>query len=353
MAGRFPKPHGIGMFSRRVPLPDLIDLCRVLKHQLAAGMSIHQILKKHGERGRSSLRGICTRIADAIQKGESLSDAFDHERAAFPPLFLAMAKLGETTGHLAEIFGELERYYQLEMQLRRQFRSAAFFPILQFVFAVFIVAGLIFLLGILAAGNNPPMLDFFGIRGGAGALAFLGSVFGSIFLVWLLYRLIAAAGRQKVWMHRLLLMMPALGPCLHMLAMSRFTLALQLTLDSGLAIAKALRLSLEATGDAYYASHADGIVDALKKGKPLHDALEASHLFERDFLEMVASSEAAGSVPEMMRTLTQQYQEETGRRMAMLTRFAGGFVWCCVAGFIIFMIFRLYIGYFQTLANIK
>jgi type II secretory pathway component PulF len=196
------------------------------------------------------------------------------------------------------------------------------------------------------------MFMFFGLAGASGALAFLGSVFGSIGLVWLIYRLIAAAGRQRVWMHRLLLMMPALGPCLHALAMSRFTLALQLTLDSGLGIGKALRLSLEATGDAYYASFADGIVEALKKGKPLHDALEASRLFDHDFLEMVASAEASGSVPEMMRTLTQQYQEETGRKMALLTRFAGGFVWVCIAGFIIFMIFRLYIGYFQTLTNI-
>jgi type II secretory pathway component PulF len=310
-------------------------------------------LKKHGERGRSAARRVSARVALAIQGGAGLADAFDQERAAFPPLFLSMVRLGESTGHLSEIFGELERYYQLELQLKRQFRSATFFPILQFFLAVFIIAGLLFLLGLRAdLGRNEPMFMFFGLAGASGALAFLGSVFGSIGLVWLIYRLIAAAGRQRVWMHRLLLMMPALGPCLHALAMSRFTLALQLTLDSGLGIGKALRLSLEATGDAYYASFADGIVEALKKGKPLHDALEASRLFDHDFLEMVASAEASGSVPEMMRTLTQQYQEETGRKMALLTRFAGGFVWVCIAGFIIFMIFRLYIGYFQTLTNI-
>ena len=127
------------MFSPRVPLPDLVDLCRVLKHQLAAGLHVHQILKKQGERGRRSVRAIATRVSAALQQGVSLADALDVERDAFPPLFLSMAKLGETTGHLAEIFGELERYYQLELTLRRQFRSAVFFPIVQFVFAVFIV----------------------------------------------------------------------------------------------------------------------------------------------------------------------------------------------------------------------
>ena len=52
----------------------------------------------------------------------------------------------------------------------------------------------------------------------------------------------------------------------------------------------------------------------------------------------------SGSVPEMMRHMAQQYQEEAGRKMTLLTRVAGGVVWCGVAAFIIWAIFRLYFG---------
>ncbi|MBI2805708.1 MAG: type II secretion system F family protein [Planctomycetes bacterium] len=340
------------MFSRRIPLGDLIDLCRVLRHQLGAGMALQQVLQRQGERGRASFRGIATRLASDLQKGVSLSDALDKERDAFPPLFLAMAKLGETTGHLAEIFGELERYYQLELQLKRQFRSATILPIAQFFFATLIIAGVIYVLGFIASLNNTkPLMTMFGLSGAAGSGAFLGVVFGAIALGWAIYVAILRAGRQKAWMHRLLLGIPSLGPCLYALAMSRLTLALQLTLDSGLSIGKALRLSLEATGNAHFVAHADDIVNAIKKGRPLHDALENSRLFGSDVLDMVVSAEASGSVPEMMRHLAQQYQEETGRRMTMLTRVAGGAVWCCVAGFIIWAIFSLYGIYFGALAQ--
>lgn len=327
------------MFTRRVPLGDLIDLCRVLRHQLGAGMTIHHVLKKQGERGRSSLRAISARMSSALQEGNSLSSAIDNEQDAFPLLFRSLVKLGETTGHSAEIFGELERYYQLELQLRRQFRSQTFLPIVQFVFAVGIIAAVIFILGMI----NPqkPMLTIFGLGGGAGSLAFLGAVFGSLAAVGLLYFTFSRLGRQKAWMDRLLLRTPALGSCLRALIMSRFTLALQLTLDTGLSITKALRLSLESTGNAHFASRADGVVDALKKGQTLHEALEASGLFTSDFLEMIASSEISGSVPEMMRLLAEQYQEEAGRKMTMLTRVAGGAVWCAVAAFIIWAIFKL------------
>src|ERR1017187_3135797 len=163
------------MLSPRIPLADLIDLCRILRHQLGAGLSMHQVLKKQGERGRRSFRAIAARVSDGLQQGSSLSDAIDKERDAFPLLFRSLVKLGETTGHSAEIFGELERYYQLELQLRRQFRSQTFLPIVQFVFAVAIIAGVIFILGML----NPqkPLLTIFGLGGGAGSLAFVGIVF--------------------------------------------------------------------------------------------------------------------------------------------------------------------------------
>jgi type IV pilus assembly protein PilC len=319
----------------------------VLRHQLAAGISIHQVIKQQAERGRRSFRAIAGRLSEAIQRGASFSDALDRDKVSFPPLFLAMIKLGENTGHMAEIFGEMERYFQLELQLRRQFRSQTFLPKVQFVFATLIVAGLTWLLGAIFSSNNGVSpLTFFGLGGAAGAFAFLGVIYGSLAAIWILFRSIANLGKHKAWMDRLLLNIPALGPCLYALVMSRFTLALQLTLDTGLSIAKALRLSLEATGNAHFASGADAIVLSLKNGVPLHEALQASGLFTRDFIEMVVSAEEGGSIPEMMKLLAEQYQDETRRKMTMLAMFAGGAVWFSVAGFIIWAIFRLYAIYF-------
>jgi type II secretory pathway component PulF len=339
------------MFSRRMSNSDVIDLCRVLRHQLSAGMTVHQVLKKQAERGRSSIRAVARRMSDSLQQGNSLAAALDDEPGVFPVLFLSMVKLGEESGHLAEIFGELERYYQLEHQLRRRFRSQTFFPIVQFVFAVAIIAGLILFLGMINPAN--PLLTFFGISGAKGAAAFLLTVTGSLALVWFLYLTIARAGRQRAWMDRLLQSLPVLGPCLHAILMSRLTLALQLTLDSGLPIARALQLSFEATGNAHFVSRLDGIVRSLRNGKPLYDALAASQLFSPDFLDMVISSEASGSVPEMMKHLAQEYQDDAERRMTTLAKFAGGAVWCCVAGFIILAIFKLYGAYFEALGGIR
>src|SRR5437660_1335970 len=101
------------MFSRRLSLTTVIELCRMLRQQLSAGLTLHQVMKQQSLRGPGAVRPMAGRLTDAIRQGSSLSAALDVEKDAFPPLFLSLVKLGETTGHLAEIFGELERYYQL------------------------------------------------------------------------------------------------------------------------------------------------------------------------------------------------------------------------------------------------
>jgi type IV pilus assembly protein PilC len=337
------------MFSAQLPLPDLIDLCRILKHNLGAGLSILKVMKQQAERGRRSIRALAGRVSEAIQQGSSFSKALEQEKQAFPVLFLALVKVGESTGHMPEVFGELEQYYQLELQLRRQFRSQTFLPIIQFIAAVLIVSGVVFVVGLI--DPQKPLLTIFGLGGGAGALAFLGAVIATVVSIYSVYFIIERIGRQKAWMDRILLAIPALGPCLRAILMSRFTVAMHLTLDSGLSIGKALRLSLEATGNAYFASRADLVVLALKNGQSLHEALQASGLFSDDFLEMILTSEESGRVPEMMKQQSQYYHEEASRKMRTLTMFASGAVWLGVAVFIIAMIFRIFGVYVGMLDN--
>jgi type IV pilus assembly protein PilC len=329
------------MFSRRLPLQDLVEVCRLLRHSLGAGVGVVRVLQQLRQRGPASFRAMAQQLDEAVERGEMLSDALARAKDRFPPLFLSMVQLGEETGNLPEILRALEQYFQLEVQLRRQFRSQIFPTLIQFVLATLIVAGLLFILGQLAPANGRPLITFLGLGGAAASLAFLGTVYGSIFGVWLLYNLTAQATGRQAATHRLLLRVPILGPCLEAIALSRFTLALQLTLDSGLPIARGLRLSLEATANAAFAAQAEVVVQTVKSGRTLHEALERSGLFTEEFLNIVATAEEGGRVPEMMHHQAEFYQEEATRRLTALTRAAAGLVWVAYAGFMIWMIFNV------------
>ena len=82
-----------------------------------------------------------------LRRGGSLESALDKEKKHFPPIFLAMARVGERTGMLPEVFSELERYFLREQQLRRSFIARITWPVIQFVLAVLVLAFLIYFFG--------------------------------------------------------------------------------------------------------------------------------------------------------------------------------------------------------------
>src|SRR5262245_4476564 len=97
------------LFSRQLPLTHVIDLCRALRHNLGAGVALVKVVRQQAERGPGGLRPLAGRVSARLEKGESLTDALTPEKDLLPPLLLAMVKVGEETGNLPEIFGELEK----------------------------------------------------------------------------------------------------------------------------------------------------------------------------------------------------------------------------------------------------
>src|SRR5262249_25279467 len=160
-----------------------------------------------------------------------------------------------------------------------------FLPVVQFFLGIFIVAGMIFITGFLAEsrGNQAPDPLGLGLRGAAGALKFLGFTFGFIFLLAAGYLILKRTLPDKPLVENFLLRVPVIGPCLQAFALARFTLALGLTLDTGLSVVKALRLSLRATGNAAYVSRTPQIVRRLKNGEDLSMALAGAQVFPVDF----------------------------------------------------------------------
>jgi type IV pilus assembly protein PilC len=330
--------------SHRLPLSGLIELCRALRHYLGAGLSLHDVFRQQAARGSSAVRAVAARISDGLEAGDDLEDALKKEASAFPPLFVALATVGEETGMLPEVFRELEKYYQLQQRLARQFRAQIAWPAFQFFAAVFVVAGLIWILGLLGGAFDPIGLG----TGGARAVLFLFIVFGLLGGALACYGLAKRALREGT-LDALLLRLPVVGPCLRALAITRFCLALRLTLESGMPIARALRLSFRATGNGAFAAAADTAQQEVKAGEELTVALARTRLFPVEFEHVIEVGEESGRLTEVLEQQGGQYAEESERRLAVLTSTAAWGVWVFVAGLIIFCIFRIALTYIDML----
>jgi type IV pilus assembly protein PilC len=335
------------MFSSQLPLAALVDFCRVLRHSLAAGIGLRDVFRQQAARGPAAVRPVAERIHNRLDHGESLEAALVHERAVFPPLFLAMAVVGEQSGNLPEVFAELEKYYLLQQKLQRQFRSRTFFSLLQLCIAFVVIAAMLFVLGLIAEGRGGQGPAVLGVRGPGAAIVFLVLTFGTLALLVVGFRLLRRSLSRTGAVDGFLLRLPALGPCLRALALGRFALSLRLTLDSRITVTDALRLSLAATGNTAFQARTDIVVDALQKGDDLTLALSGAQIFPADFLAMVAVGEEGGRVPEIMRHQADQYNEEAARRLTGLTRGLTFAVWLGYAAFMVIAIFQLALRYLR------
>jgi type IV pilus assembly protein PilC len=337
------------MFAPTLSLQNLIDLCRILRHNLSAGLTLQHVFRQQADKGPSAIRTLARGILEAIETGQSLTAALEAHQGQLPPLFLSMVKVGEQTGHLPEIFEALEKHYLLEQRLRRQIVRQTLGTFIQLVAALFIIAGLIFVLGIIAQSRGGASIRIFGLSGASGAIIFLAVTFGALGGIWLLSVLFLRYPRHAAPVQAVLMGLPGLGPCLVALVMGRFTMALRLTLDSGLSIVKGLKLSLQATGNAWFASKTDVIAASLKQGNTLTDALTQSGLFDLEFLHIVAAAEEGGRVPEMMAHQAQYWHEEATRRLSTAARLATLGLWLLYAGLMVYAIFQIAAVYLRAL----
>ena len=133
-------------FARQLPLSNLIEFCRVLRHNLGAGLTLEHVFRQQADRGPLSVRPVAGRIWAELEQGGSLEAALKRERAAFPPMFVSLVTVGEQTGCMPDVFGELEKYFLMQQRLRRQLFTQIAWPLMQFFAAPFVVAGMLFLL---------------------------------------------------------------------------------------------------------------------------------------------------------------------------------------------------------------
>jgi type IV pilus assembly protein PilC len=340
--------------SRRLPTSALIELCRVLRHYLSAGLLLRDVFRNQARKGRPVLRPVAARILTAIEQGDDFQQALRHEGGVFPYLFVSMVSVAEHTGMLPEVFQDLERYYSRQLKLRREFLSRIFWPVMQLVLGVLVVALMVLILGLIAEsrpGTQPLDPLGLGLIGPRGAMIILGTAGGFAASIVIGYIVVSRVLRQKSFLDGILLGIPVIGPCLQALAMTRFCLALKLTSETGMSIGEALKLSLKATGNGAYEGRTRLIVSEVNRGTDLTQALAYSRLFPVEFLHIMEVAEESGSLTEVMRRQADHYDEEAGRRLAALASTTAYTVWLFVGGLMawtIFRIFTMYISKLQT-----
>lgn len=348
------------MFSPRARNQDLAPLCRRLATSLESGIDVRKIFLREAQgRAPLSMRRRMQAISEAVASGITVADALDASGDFFPSLMRELVRVGEQTGHLDGVFLHLAEHYEHQVRMRREFMSSISWPLTQLVMALTLVGLIIWISGMLGGkdlkGNDIDLLGF-GLRGTPGVITYAIILGCCAAVFFLLYQ---ATRRGTLWLRpiqRLVMRLPAVGGALQTLAVARFAWGMHLTGESGMSLKQALPLCLRATQNDRYISQTDAILAAVRNGDPLTDALSATGVFPVRFLDAFDVGERSGRLPETMKLLSDQYQDEARRAVKVLIQVASWLVSLAVMALVVFFIFRLaimYIGTIQSAVNMK
>lgn len=349
------------MFSSRIPLPALVQWCRALRYGLSAGLSPVKVLRQQAKSGPAAVRPLAAKLAESVKEGNSFADSLKGHRAKFPKLFVEMVAVGESAGKLAEVFEELERYFEAQQEARKKFLGAMVWPCMSYVIAVLVVSILVTVLAVISpsgSGSSGLSLNPFGLnKFGAGAGVIVAVVGYGLGAALVFFYLIARDNddlKQKV--EAFGIKIPGLQGAYRSFALQRFSLALSMTHEAGMRADKAVFSSFQASSNNAYMKHAEATAAVVRKGKKIAKALTAigGPLFPDEFLDQVQIGEETGQLSEVMSRAAEEYREQATRHVKILAMVAGAVVYGMVALLVIVMIFSIAMsvfGVYNSVAN--
>ena len=340
------------IFASRVPPGTLAIVSRSLATMLESGIQIRKAIGIASKKAmHAPTKKVLREISDAIQGGSDISQALREHGNFFPTLFIEMVTMAEETGSLPEVLRHLAEHYEANIRMKKALIGSLIWPVFQLVAAIFVIAILILVLGLIG-GDNDISNIVFGLKGPTDAMIWLTGTLGTFAAMFAVWLMIQKAAQAKAIVDPMLLMVPVLGRCMRSFAIARFSWSYYLTQQTGMPVNRSLQGSLKATGNGAFVSQTPFITSAVMEGSSLTESLKQSRLFPIEFLEMVSVAEESGTVPEALHRLSPHFEEDARRALKILTSAISVVVWLFVAGFIIFFVFKVALTYIAMLNDL-
>lgn len=325
---------GKGILRKEIPLvggiahKDIVIFTRQFGTMLKAAIPPLEALRAQvSQVSNPQFREKILRMAEAVEQGSALSQAFSLYPKIFDPFYVSIIKSGEATGKVADSLNYLADHLEREYNLRQKIKGAMIYP--AFVIAVFIAAFFLVTFFIVPrlteileafAGELPlttklmiSLSDF--VRKGGWILIFL--VFGIIFLLPQIFK------RQKSsrkFYDRFVLKIPIVGDFFKKIYLTRFSENLSVLISAGLPITQALKITREIIENSLYKKIIQEAEKRVARGERISEVFRAYPAEIPPFVcQMIATGEETGRLERTLMDIVSFYRQEIERTTENLT----------------------------------
>lgn len=357
-AGREGHPRGLASVRvfERVTRRDVIFFTSQLSAVIGAGVNLVEGLRDiEAQASKPPFRDVIADVRRAVERGLSLSSAFDRHPKVFGDLYVSIVRAGEATGRVDKALDDLVQQLEWQEATRARVRDAAAYPIL-------IIGLLTVLLTVLIGFTIPrfarvyesvnanlqlPLPTRVVQAVGMFIASNIPAMLAGLVVLYLLYRLRVQAPGGPEWRDRWLLRLPVVGDVARKLALARFAHFFGSLHQAGVEVAPSLAVIERVIGNAHIAQRFRAAVARVLAGDPLSRALGAVGEFSPLVIQMVALGEKTGEMSASLQQVRQYYDREADRAVSRAIGVFGPAALLALAGVFVLIAVAFYLPIFN------
>lgn len=347
--------------TSNITIEDIIELIDNLHLVIKSGLPLYQGLRDlASDTDNKQFRKMLLQIAFDVNRGQSLSQAFELYKDVVGVMILNLIKIGEETGQLEATLERGSEFLKKTTALKKKAKSALIYP--SFAFLAIIGAMLVWMIYVLPQMTElfeqmnlklPPltlfviaMSDFFSQYIGTMIIAFITLIIS--------YK-IAHKKYQKVryYTDKLMLKIPIISQIISSFNVAFITEYLRLAIISGVPIFSALDTLKKNLGNELFKEALEEATQSVMKGSQLSVAFKKTAMFTPFMLRMMSVGESSGTLETQLEIISKYYYDRVDYYADNIGKVIEPVILTIAGGFMALVITALMGPMYDLIANVQ
>jgi type II secretory pathway component PulF len=321
---------GFRLFRSKITLTDQIFISKYLGLMLKIGTGLLEAINiLIADFQKTAVKEILLEIRSNLERGNPFYVTFARYPKVFGQVYINLIRAGEVSGNLEKVFEDLTTMLTKNKELREQMRSSLVYPILLLVGSILIMTFLVmFALPKIAnvfleSGFEPPVFSKIVFSVGLflqsiGVYLLIVLVVGAVAV----FRFFKNSPTFRKFLLSLVSEIPVVKDLVKKIAIQRFASILASFIRAGIPLTEALEITAMAVGNPELK---DALIrisrEGLAKGLTVSEAFRKEPFFPQLVVNLVAVSERAGHIENVLETLSDFYIKEIDSGLKTIVSF--------------------------------
>ncbi|MFA6037768.1 MAG: type II secretion system F family protein [Legionellales bacterium] len=261
-----------------------------------------------------------------IQQGKNLTAALQIYSHLFPYYFIYLIQVGEESGQLGKVLGQLATYQEKMLIRAQQFKKALLYP--TFVFSLSLVITLALLIFIVpqfqllfanVTEPLPPMTQFVFHLSDILQKINMMSVLVLLIISYFIFKFLSKNNKCMQITQDFLYYLPLIGKIIHDNQQTRYLRSLSVAMQAGLPLIQSLQLAAQVMVGTRLSRKITSICEQVASGLSLKQSFTQTAQFSDIVVQLIAIGEQTSCVPVLLAQCADVLEQHVDQHLQRIT----------------------------------